>query len=251
MRLLIFFLVVILCKQGDGEKYECDTTALCGCSISSTILTRIVGGENAADWSWSWAVSLRYYGSHFCGASILSPSFVITAGHCVADITSATPLSILAGSTTLTPSSSNPFYQIRSIAEIYKHSGYSASTLINDIAILRLSTPLNMTTGKIKPICLPTGLVSQPNDNINMTAVGWGVTDSSSTKVSQNLLQVTVQSISSTVPACQRSLSDSRWQFCAGLLQGGKGNTSILNIFTDNNCLFFLQILVRGIVVDH
>jgi len=250
MRLLIFLFFIFICKQVNGTTYQCNTTASCGCSISSTVLTRIVGGEPAAQGSWSWTVSLRSYRSHFCGGSILSPLFIITAAHCIQGITDLARISILAGSVTLEPSSSNQFYQTRSIAQIYKHPNYDTSTLVNDIALLRLSSPLDMTSGNIKPICLPTGAVAQPPDNIDMVAVGWGVTSMSSGAVSPILRQVTVQSIAKTSNDCQATVYDSRSQFCAGLPNGGKGNTSILNLFNDVND-FFLQILVRVIVVAH
>ncbi|CAM4989821.1 unnamed protein product, partial [Rotaria socialis] len=41
----------------------------------------------------------------------------------------------------------------------------------------------------------PSGTVAQPPDNIDMVAVGWGTTSSGSNTVSQDLLQVTLQSI--------------------------------------------------------
>ena len=224
MRLLIFISLLFICKQINGTTYQCDTNASCGCSSSTTLLTRIVGGEAATQGSWSWAVSLRSYGSHFCGGSIISSRFIITAAHCIDDITDLSGLTILAGSVTLIPSSSNKVYQTRSIAQIYKHSAYNSDTQINDIALLRLSSPLNMTSGNLKPICLPNGTVVQPPDNIDMIAVGWGVTSMSADDVSPVLRQVTVQSIKNSVNSCKSTVEDSRFQFCAGLTSGGKGN---------------------------
>jgi secreted trypsin-like serine protease len=228
MRLLVFFFIIYICEQGNGTIYQCNPNASCGCSTSSTLLTRIVGGETAAQGSWSWAVSLRYYGSHFCGGSVLSPLFIITAAHCIQDITTAGSVTIVVGSVTLDTSSSNKFYQTRSIVQIYKHPNYDPNTQSNDLALLRLSSPLNMTVGNIKPICLPSGTTPQPPDNIDMIAVGWGVTSMFSNIVSSTLQQVTVQSISKTSRDCLMILYDSQLQFCAGISTGGKGNTSML-----------------------
>ncbi len=76
MRLFIFFFIAFICKQGSGTTYHCNTTASCGCSTSSTVVIRIIGGETAAQGSWSWTVSLRDDGEHICGGSILSPLFI-------------------------------------------------------------------------------------------------------------------------------------------------------------------------------
>jgi secreted trypsin-like serine protease len=68
------------------------------------------------DCSSSSTVSLRNNGSNFCGGSILSPLFVITTAECVHNTSNIASFSILAGTINLDTSSSNKFYQIRSIA---------------------------------------------------------------------------------------------------------------------------------------
>ncbi|EDO44206.1 predicted protein [Nematostella vectensis] len=44
---------------------------------------RVIGGEDAAPHSWPWQISLRVRGKHMCGGTLISPDWVITAGHCV------------------------------------------------------------------------------------------------------------------------------------------------------------------------
>lgn len=52
----------------------------CGRPVGS----RIVGGMEAAEHRWPWAVSLRsYLKGHFCGGSVISARHVLTAAHCV------------------------------------------------------------------------------------------------------------------------------------------------------------------------
>ncbi len=223
LRLLL--LLLFLCvEQRNGVEYQCDEKASCGCSSSTSISARIVGGESVSEGSWSWTVSIRYYGQHFCGGSIISPLFVITAAHCTEIITTLSPITILAGSTSLEVSSSNPYAQIRSIAQISKHPNYQSSPVINDIALFRLSTPLDFTAGYIKPICLPAGTAPQPPNHIDMIAVGWGDTYDGTNSGSPVLRQVTLKSIDDNSIYCQQMITNTQVQFCAGILEGGKGS---------------------------
>lgn len=43
---------------------------------------RIVGGKPATIQDFPYQLSLQYYGQHFCGASIITQKFALTAGHC-------------------------------------------------------------------------------------------------------------------------------------------------------------------------
>jgi hypothetical protein len=43
----------------------------CGQQAVEPKYTRIVGGEDAAPYSWPWLVSLQYRGGHFCGGTLI------------------------------------------------------------------------------------------------------------------------------------------------------------------------------------
>ncbi|CAF3014864.1 unnamed protein product [Rotaria sp. Silwood2] len=221
MRFLIFFFIVFICKKGNGSLYQCNENAACGCSTKFTHISRIIGGEPVGRETWSWTISLRQYGELICGGSILSPSFVITAAHCFKYVTNLKSVTIIAGSLNQNPSL-NDSAQVRSIGQLYRHPNFDPIWDLNDVALIRLSSPLNMRHGKIKPICLPPGTVPRPPDNMNLVAVGWGTVSTTEDQLPSTLYQVTVKSISSTNSGCKDVLSDSKLHFCAGIITGGK-----------------------------
>lgn len=44
---------------------------------------RIVGGEDVDISTCGWQISLQRSGRHFCGGSIISNNWILTASHCV------------------------------------------------------------------------------------------------------------------------------------------------------------------------
>lgn len=52
--------------------------------------SRIVGGQLAATAQFPFQVSLRYFGSHICGGSIISENYILTAAHCVVTASGST-----------------------------------------------------------------------------------------------------------------------------------------------------------------
>ena len=143
-------LLVALSTIGLSQQvlYQCDSSAACGCSKNSAAVSRIVGGENAASATWSWAVSIRV-GSSLCGGSILTGSWILTAAHCLDNIT-VSQITVYAGSTSRFRGSQN-----RSASQMILHPRYNKVTFENDIALVRLTSPLSMSDPSVSPICLP------------------------------------------------------------------------------------------------
>lgn len=86
-------------------------------------------------------------GRFSCGASLISPSWALTAAHCTNGQSNET-LTLLGGSTSVGNGTS---MQINTIVQ---HPNYDATTTINDISLLRFD-PISFTE-TLYPIALPT-----------------------------------------------------------------------------------------------
>ena len=55
------------------------------CGKRNSFHNKVVSGQTASPHSWPWQVSFRRTGStfHFCGGSLISDQWVVTAAHCV------------------------------------------------------------------------------------------------------------------------------------------------------------------------
>ncbi|ATY62876.1 Peptidase S1 S6 [Cordyceps militaris] len=131
---------------------------------------KVIGGSQANQLEWPWIVSLRGAGDqHTCGGSLIAPDTVVTAAHCSGG-QPASQFSVLAGSNDRTSSQAT----VVGVASIKNHRGFNEETLVNDISIWKLSTPI-----QAGPTIKFAQLPGQDEDPAASTAVklaGWGVT---------------------------------------------------------------------------
>lgn len=133
---------------------------------------RIVGGEDADPGQFPHQVSLRQRRKkgHFCGGSIISERFLLTAAHCnQGPLADAKNFYAVLGATELR--NGGVLYDLEAV---YPHPGFHIHHLENDISVLRTAKTIEF-TDHISPIQLP--FEHPPVEGKHPTFVsGWGKT---------------------------------------------------------------------------
>ncbi|UJR14930.1 hypothetical protein I4U23_001912 [Adineta vaga] len=189
----------------------------CGCSSVSinSSLARIINGNNAIPHSWPWIIALYKYGGFTCGGALISYKHVLTAAHCVYDL-SPSSLTVYAGLHIL---SDAPTSQYRDVSSIWVHPSYTRASLDYDIAILKLSSDF-IGTGTVSLACLPPANNSIPTNNEKAMAIGWGKMSISASITESSTLQQVVLQVHNTARSCYVG-SRIDQQFCAGFGETG------------------------------
>jgi len=183
------------------------------CKCGQVHQTKIVGGQETNEFKYQWMAMLVSKGSKFsfCGATLISPTWLLSAAHCTLSRTAA-QLEVRLG---VHDRTTDPASEVRrQLLQIVMHPQYSASTNSYDFALLRIDAIDVAASQFISPICLPT----TSNSFAGTTAVsaGWGRKYSGG-PTTNKLHEVSVPVISNT--ECYRNygttaITDS--MLCAG-----------------------------------
>merc|ERR1719220_1436258 len=133
--------------SGNGTAGDCT----CGIAKRST---RIVGGQEVEVNEWPWQAGMVWSGSSsvFCGATVISNEWILTASHCV-DGTAASEIQMLLGEHDYWDSD-EPVRM--DISEIIMHPDYNSNTVDQDFALLRMANPIDWAANpNTRPACLP------------------------------------------------------------------------------------------------
>ncbi|XP_046450095.1 trypsin-1-like [Daphnia pulex] len=141
---------------------------------------KIVGGAVVEPNSLPFQVSLQRLSSttgqysQSCGGSILDDSTILNAAHCVRGVDPASML-IVAGEHSLSQESG--LEQKRFVINTTVHERYDFLTYENDISLIFLESPLDLSVPSARPILLPPPTEEfDPPSGLLLTVSGWGTT---------------------------------------------------------------------------
>lgn len=147
---------------------------------------RIVGGADANEGQFPFQVSLRLApNKHFCGGSILSDRWVITAAHCTID-QAPSSVRVAVGSILVTEG------QMYDVMRIINHEGYNSNRVFNDVSLLKTASSIEF-SALVQPIAIRS--TTKKNAKEVAVASGWGLT-SSPGKIPSTLQFITLRTIS-------------------------------------------------------
>ncbi|CAD7091653.1 unnamed protein product [Hermetia illucens] len=168
-------------------------------------LSRITGGNEADPHSIPYQVALQLRSgsgsSAFCGGSLISDKFVVTAAHCVDGMTSAT---IFLGAHHLRVPETDRIQQSVNKSNFIIHEQWNSRQIRNDVALIKLAFPIQF-NDNISAVNLPRRKdVTKSYVSEMATASGWGVFSDKKPSVSPVLRYINATVINQN--QCRRSL---------------------------------------------
>jgi Trypsin/RTX calcium-binding nonapeptide repeat (4 copies) len=177
---------------------------------------QIVGGSLAPQGAYPWFTSVQTTsGFAFCGGTLVSSTWVLTAAHCVDGGTQPSSLRLVIGSNKLSQPSQG---EVRGVTQIIVNPAWNPTTFDNDVALLRLDSPSTKPWARLARPGDPTA----PGQTVR--AIGHGAT-SEGGLTSDDLLQVDLP-VQSDATMSSPSVYGSRFigasMIGAGPLAGGQ-----------------------------
>lgn len=152
-------------------------------------MDKIIGGSDASDGGFPYQASLRSWGSHFCGGSILNERWILTAGHCVSGSVYCCRINIMKKlllllfipniysqngkrvtvvvGTNLLSNGGDSYH----VEKLLSHENYDPLAIRNDIGLVQVSDDI-VFGPKVQPVALPIDDFTDFYHNAVLS--GWG-----------------------------------------------------------------------------
>ncbi|MEM8813726.1 MAG: serine protease [Pseudomonadota bacterium] len=192
--------------------------------------TRIIGGRESAEGAWPHQVALlnperiedteeSRILSQFCGGSLITREWVLTAAHCVVDQEGkpVDPRSFVIQ----TGSVSVARGDLREVSQVIVHEDYDSVRINNDIALVQLSEPITQSSGPVGAIrVLGQGQAVPQGPAV---VIGWGLIAANT--VPNQLLETDIDIVPNAT--CNQGMAEQTRRDLGGILVGIGRETGI------------------------
>ncbi|WSQ12685.1 serine protease [Streptomyces sp. NBC_01231] len=189
------------------------TTALIGSPAAVAAPQPIVGGTTTTTTAYPFMMQITDASQNqFCGGTLVSPTKVVTAAHCMVGETTSS-VRVVGGRTYLNGTNGT----VSRVSKIWVHPSYTDATNGDDVAVLTLSTSMPYTTASY----VSSSQTSIYAAGTTARIVGWGTTSANGSSSNQ-LRTATVPTVSNT--SCASSYGSdfiASDMVCAGYTSGG------------------------------
>ncbi|EFN88482.1 Chymotrypsin-1 [Harpegnathos saltator] len=194
------------------------------CAAQGSLIPQIVGGKDAEIGKYPYQVSLRLFGDHMCGGSVIDENNILTAAHCIDGRENVLNyLKVHVGTNFL-----NETGEVYSVESLIAHEGYSILLRINDIGLIHLKEPIKF-NDKVQKIYLTATNI----DNGPCKLTGWGST-SLDGDASNNLQEIDLKIY--PLPLCEKkNIKVQKTHICTltkegeGVCHGDSGGPLVTN----------------------
>merc|ERR1712013_430414 len=213
----------VRCTEASSGSTGGTSSSDCKCGLAKR-KSRIVGGvvTEVNEYPWQVGIVDKGYTDVWCGASLISDRWILTAAHCTRG-EKAGNIQALLGEHDYSSNKETEMFRV-GIAEIINHPDYHHQTTDIDFSLLKMKKTIDFSKySHIRPICLPAD-ASQDYTDFTATVSGWG-TLSSGGSSSKKLREVDVKVLSNSDRKNSYSYPSS-WitsqMLCANVDGGGK-----------------------------
>uniref|UniRef100_H2VCD9 Peptidase S1 domain-containing protein n=1 Tax=Takifugu rubripes TaxID=31033 RepID=H2VCD9_TAKRU len=189
---------LLMCAVLTGEVLS--VLSDCGKAPLNTVSENTNGTDaTAGAWPWQASLHLSLVDGHVCGGTLITNQWILTAAHCcMNNLHISRAWVVYLGRQS--QNGANKYEEKRSVSEIIIHPQYNDTTLDNDIALVKLHSPVTF-SDHIRPICLASNS-SQFYNPASCWVTGWGKDNKSGDRAPPPLQQARVPVVGNAPCSC-------------------------------------------------